>query len=58
MSDTPDTTLRTRSRIDWRGWIALAWVLGWGWAYGITLFRARGNQVLEWLSQSASLFGR
>jgi hypothetical protein len=51
MMDGSDSTTPTRHRVDWRGWVALAWVLGWGWAYGVMVFHARGQQVLAWLSQ-------
>jgi hypothetical protein len=34
---------------DWRGWIALLWVLWWGWAYGVMAIQARGPLVLAWL---------
>ena len=49
MNGTTDSAVRARSRPDWRGWIALAWVIGWGWAYGIMAFHARAPQVLAWL---------
>jgi hypothetical protein len=38
-----------RWRLDWRGWIVLAWVLWWGWAYGVMAIHARAPQVLAWL---------
>jgi hypothetical protein len=41
---TPD-----RWRLDWRGWITLAWVLWWGWAYAVMAVQARGPQVMAWL---------
>jgi len=34
---------------DWRGWIALAWVLWWGWAYAVMAWQAKAPQVLAWL---------
>jgi len=34
---------------DWRGWIALLWVLWWGWAYCVMAIEARSPQVLGWL---------
>jgi hypothetical protein len=40
---------RHRPRPDWRGWIALVWVIGWGWAYGTMVFQARAPQLLTWL---------
>jgi hypothetical protein len=42
------STVGSRPRIDWRGWIALAWVIGWGWAYAAMAFQARAPQVLAW----------
>jgi len=41
---TPD-----RWPLDWRGWIALLWVLWWGWAYCVMAIEARSPQVLAWL---------
>jgi hypothetical protein len=37
------------SRPDWRAWIALVWVIVWGWAYGTMAFQARAPQALAWL---------
>ena len=41
--------LPDRWRLDWRGWITVAWVLGWGWAYAVMAIHARGPQVMAWL---------
>jgi hypothetical protein len=38
-----------RSQLDWRGWIALFWVLWWASAYAVTTFQARSPHVLAWL---------
>jgi hypothetical protein len=38
-----------KNRPDWRGWIALAWVLWWAWAYGRMAIQARAPQVLAWI---------
>ncbi len=38
-----------RDRVDWRGWIALAWVLFWGWTYALMAIQARAPQVLAWV---------
>ena len=35
-------------RPDWRGWIGLAWVLVWGWAYALMAIEARSPQALAW----------
>ncbi len=40
-------TVATRSSPDWRGWIALAWVLLWGLAYVVMLLQARAPQVVR-----------
>jgi len=39
----------TQARWDWRGWIALAWVLWWGWLYSLMVLEAKFPQVLAWL---------
>jgi hypothetical protein len=41
--------VRDSGRPDWRGWIALVWALGWGWAYAIMVFHSRAPQLLAWL---------
>jgi hypothetical protein len=38
-----------QNRPDWRGWIALLWVLVWGWAYAVMTIQARAPQVVSWL---------
>jgi hypothetical protein len=38
-----------RRQLDWRGWITLAWVLWWGWAYCQMAVAVKGPQVLQWL---------
>jgi hypothetical protein len=37
-----------RPGLDWRGWIALAWVLCWGCAYCNMAVKARGPRVVSW----------
>jgi hypothetical protein len=37
------------SRPDLRGWMALAWVVFWGWAYALMVIQARSPQVHEWM---------
>jgi hypothetical protein len=49
VQSTSNLRVPDRSRIDWRGWVALAWALGWGWAYVIMVLQARAPQVLTWL---------
>lgn len=39
----------SRAPFDWRGWIALAWVLWWAWAYGLMAIQARAPQVIAWV---------
>ncbi len=34
-----------RHRIDWRGWIALAWVVWFGSLYGRTVIETRGGKL-------------
>jgi hypothetical protein len=51
MPKPPGFKLPERMQIDWRGWIALAWVLWWGWAYALMVFHARSPQILSWLRQ-------
>ena len=49
MPAIPEPPLPSRSRPDWRGWIALVWVVFWGSAYALTAIQARSPQVMEWL---------
>jgi len=42
----PHRTAPTRP--DWRGWVGLAWVLVWGWAYALMAIQARSPQVFAW----------
>ena len=39
---------RRGSAIDWRGWIALAWAMLWGWAYALAVLQARAPQIFQW----------
>jgi hypothetical protein len=39
----------SRRRPDWRGWIALIWVLYWAWAYSLMVIQARSPQVVAWI---------
>ncbi len=34
-----------RSQLDWRGWIALFWVLSWALVYGVKMLQARGVHI-------------
>jgi hypothetical protein len=49
VQEIPRSNLGARRRPDWRGWIALIWVIVWGWAYGTMAFQARAPQALAWL---------
>jgi hypothetical protein len=35
-------------RMDWRGWIALAWAIYWGVNYCGMVVRARGDRIKDW----------
>ena len=39
-------------RVDWRGWVVLAWVIYWGICYGNMAVRARGQRVLFWFTRN------
>jgi hypothetical protein len=39
---------------DWKGWLALAWVLWWGFAYVLTVLEARAPHLLVWLRSWAN----
>jgi hypothetical protein len=52
MPDRPVAQSSPRTRPDWRGWIALAWVFVWGWAYAVMAIQARAPQVLTWYRSS------
>jgi hypothetical protein len=34
---------------DWRAWLAVAWVVYWGWAYAVMATQARWPLVSAWL---------
>jgi hypothetical protein len=52
MPKSPGFKLSERMmQIDWRGWIALAWALWWGWAYALMVIEARSPLILSWLQQ-------
>jgi hypothetical protein len=38
-------------RADWRGWIGVAWVVGWGSAYALMAIQARAPQLLNWAAR-------
>ncbi len=49
MRRRPGLPRGSRAPLDWRGWIALAWVLWWAWAYGRMAIQAKAPQVLAWI---------
>ena len=48
MARKPEGMAPQRNRPDWRGWIAVVWVLVWGWAYAVMAVQARAPQVVSW----------
>jgi hypothetical protein len=42
-------TVAAPSGVDWRGWIALAWAMVWGWAYVLVALQARAPQIVCWI---------
>ena len=48
MQESPNATPPARPGLDWRGWVALAWALGWGCAYCDMALKARGSRVVSW----------
>lgn len=46
---SPENRPRGRAPIDWRGWLALAWALGWFQAYVVMVVHARSARFLELL---------
>jgi hypothetical protein len=49
---------RDRPRADWRGWVALAWVVFWGISYCNLAVRARGQRVLDWFKPHPTAVSR
>jgi hypothetical protein len=49
MTGKPEGFAPQRNRPDWHGWIALTWVLVWGWAYAVMAIQARASRVLSWI---------
>jgi hypothetical protein len=41
-------------RVDWRGWIALAWALFWGFSYCGMVIQARGQRIVDWFRPPAA----
>ena len=41
-------------RVDWRGWIALAWALFWGFSYCGMVVQARGQRIADWFRPPAA----
>ncbi len=47
--DSPGSAADRSGRPDWRGWIGLAWVVFWGWAYALMAIQARAPQFVHWI---------
>jgi hypothetical protein len=43
------TTAPSHRGHDWKGYLALAWVLWWGSAYAVMVLEARAPQILCWI---------
>jgi len=44
-----------QARWDWQGWIALAWVLWFGWLYSLMVLETKFPQVLAWLRRAMAV---
>ncbi len=44
-----------QARWDWRGWLALAWVLWFGWLYSLMVLETKFPQVLAWLRRAMAV---
>jgi hypothetical protein len=44
-----DAPAAPAARPDWRGWVALAWVVVWGSAYALIAIQARAPQLWSWI---------
>jgi hypothetical protein len=47
----------TEPKWDWRGWIALVWVIWWGWLYSLMVIETKCPQVLIWLRRAMAVCG-
>lgn len=45
-------------RVDWRGWIAVAWVLFWGFSFCGMVVRARGDRIKDWFRPQQAIVTR
>ena len=45
------------ARCDWRGWIALVWVLWFGWLYTLMVLQTKFPQVLAWVRSALAVSG-
>lgn len=45
------------ARCDWRGWIALAWALWWGWLYGLMVLETKFPHILASLHRALAVWG-
>lgn len=44
-----DPPRRGFQAVDWRGWLALAWVIVFGLLYARTVIESRGVQIRSWV---------
>jgi hypothetical protein len=51
-------TVAARFSADWRGWIALAWVVFWGFAYALMVLQARAPRILHGIGTLARVAAR
>jgi hypothetical protein len=42
-------------RCDWRGWLALGWVLWFGWLYGLMVLETKFPYILAWLCRALAV---
>jgi len=49
---------RERKKIDWRGWITLAWVLWFGWLYTLMVLQQRGSGLRKAIATVGAMLTR
>jgi hypothetical protein len=54
MSQSKERLKLGARRLDWRGWIALAWALFWGFSYCGMVIQARGQRIADWFRPPAA----
>jgi hypothetical protein len=58
MQELTDSKFPARRCPDWRGWIALAWVLCWGCGYCSMALKARGPRIVSWFRPQKATIAR